>query len=105
VKYNFVRRRTLMQKNVYKTRNSQNYTYPGEIKINNRPEQTRESATKRAEPCSIEIFQHPVREHLCQNKRFSKRSRTLDAYLPSRRLGEHRRWSQNGHKTVATLQS
>src|SRR5437867_4177572 len=39
----------------------QNYTFPGEIKINTRPGQTRESATKRAEPCSIEIFQHPAK--------------------------------------------
>ncbi len=25
--------------------------------------------------------------------------------FPGRRLGEHRRWSQNGHKTGAALQS
>src|SRR6266550_959034 len=34
-----------------------------EIKINTRPGQTRESATKRAEPCSIEIFQHPASQN------------------------------------------
>src|SRR5437899_3108115 len=34
-----------------------------EIKINTRPGQTRESATKRAEPCSIEICQHPASQN------------------------------------------
>src|SRR5206468_13053962 len=61
--------RTLMTKCVKKARSGQNYTFPGEIKINTRPGQAGESATKRAEPCSIEIFQHPVSDQplsICQ---------------------------------------
>src|SRR5437762_4374774 len=85
--YNLVRMRTLMLKCVQKARSGQNYTFPGEIKINTRPGQTGESATKRAEPCSIEIFQHPARR---QSRRastwFQGNSRVDELFLPRRRL-------------------
>src|SRR5207245_10027336 len=53
-------KQTTMKKSVKKACSGQIYTFHGEIKINTRPGQSIESATKRAEPCSIEIFQQPA---------------------------------------------
>src|SRR5437870_6003834 len=56
-----------------------------EIKINTRPGQTRESATKRAEPCSIEIFQHPARS-MPTNCRITTESYSASSTAGSDRL-------------------